>query len=392
MPIPLLWAAVFTQALLTSLVLTPLTARWALRWGMMDAPGERKIHQRVMPRSGGVAIFIAFAGTLVVGAVALAVAIQADWQGGGLAPYRANLPGLVPRMAAILGGMTLLFAVGLLDDRFALGPRLKLVAQIVSALPLLVVGVRVDVFLQEWLPHGVAWTAGAALTIGWVVLLTNSMNFLDNMDGLTGGVCVVMSLVLAGFSILSGHVFMTAAYLALTGAVLGFLPSNWSPARLFMGDSGSLTIGYALAALTINSRFASPDSPTGLPVLIPVIILSVPLFDTLSVLFIRWRSGAPLMRGDTNHLSHRLVALGFSRPQAVVFICVLTLVSALMALPLLYLPLEGAALHVLAIGALFCLIFILERVARKNLDRSPAGAPPVAPLVALDRSALESES
>jgi UDP-GlcNAc:undecaprenyl-phosphate/decaprenyl-phosphate GlcNAc-1-phosphate transferase len=363
------YCGVFAQALILSLVLTPLARRLGERSGLLDHPGHRKVHTAVTPRSGGLAIYSAFAGTLVCDVVLFWLLVRGDLGGPRLAPYRANLGIVLPRIAAILAGLTFLFLVGLADDRKGLGPWTKLGAQILSVVPLLMAGIRIDAFLQSAMPPFLAWVGGAMLTAGWVVLLTNSLNFLDNMDGLTAGIGFVISLVLAGFATVNGDVFMTASYLALAGAVLGFLKYNWSPASLFMGDSGSLTIGYALAALTINARYYGADSPTALPVLIPLIVIGVPIFDTASVLFIRWRRGAPLMQGDTNHLSHRLVALGFTKPQAVTFICLLTCVIALMALPLRYLPAKAALLHVAGIGALFVLVFIMERVARREMGK-----------------------
>jgi len=319
------------------------------------------------PRSGGLAIYGAFVGVMLIDLLLLWVMVRGDMAGERLAPFRANLSAVAPRFAAIFVGLTFLFVVGVIDDRKGLGPGVKLLAQILSAVPLLIAGVRISVFLHGVLPDAAATALGALLTVAWVVLLTNSLNFLDNMDGLTGGVSFVISLVLAGFALVVGHVFMTAAYLALAGAVLGFLRYNWSPARLFMGDAGSLTIGYALAALTINARYYEPGAAaTGLPVLIPLIVMGVPLFDTVSVLFIRWRTGRPLMVGDTNHISHRLVGLGFNTRQAVTFLCVLTLVVALMALPLRYLPARAALLHVLGVAALFVLIYLMERVAQRK--------------------------
>jgi UDP-GlcNAc:undecaprenyl-phosphate GlcNAc-1-phosphate transferase len=365
----LAYGCVFAQALAFALILTPWARDWGRRAGLMDQPGERKVHARVTPRSGGVAIYGAFVGTLLLDAVLFWLLFRADVSGERLAPYRANLGLVAPRFVAILVGLTFLFLVGLVDDRRALGPRFKLGCQLIAAVPLLMAGIRINAFLHGWLPAPLAALGGAALTVAWIVLLTNSLNFMDNMDGATGGVTLVISLVLAGFSVVHGEVFMAVAYLALAGAVLGFLHYNWTPAQLFMGDSGSLTIGYALAALTINGRYYATGAPTALPVLIPLIVMGVPIFDTVSVMFIRWRRGAPLSQGDTNHLSHRLVALGFTPPQAVSFICLLTLVIALMALPLRHLPGPAAVLHVVGIGALFVLLFVMERVARGRHEK-----------------------
>ncbi|MCX7044324.1 MAG: MraY family glycosyltransferase [Candidatus Sumerlaeota bacterium] len=375
------YSAILIQTFVAALAFTPLARKWAWRWGLVDHPGERKVHWVATPRSGGGAIYAAFVGSLLVDFLIFALLVHGDFEGERLAPYRANLIKVAPGFIAILAGLTMVFALGFIDDRRPLGPLTKLAGQILAVMPLLFTGVRIDLFLHNWLPAPLAWVGGALLTIAWVTLLTNAMNFLDNMDGLAGGVGCVISLVLAGFSVMHGHVFMTIAYLALAGALLGFLRYNWRPASIFMGDSGSLTIGYALAALTINSRFyeaafkddtgaiVEAGARTGLAVLIPLIVMGVPIFDTVSVVFIRWRRGAPLMKGDTNHLSHRLVALGFSKPQAVAFICVLTLVTALMALPLRYLPLAPALLHIAGVGALFVLIFIMERVARRKVEK-----------------------
>ena len=244
----------------------------------------------------------------------------------GLGHYLANLRGVSHQALAILGGVTLLFVVGLIDDFRPLGPRCKLLIQIIATVPLLATGVAIKGFLP--LPLG--W----ALTVFWIVLLTNSFNFLDNMDGLSASVALVICLVLALAAVQGGQLWMPALFLCLAGALGGFLFFNFHPATLFMGDSGSLVIGYLMGVFSILTTYYEQGVPSGLPVLMPLAIMGVPLFDTLSVMFIRWRAGKPLMVGDRNHFSHRLLAMGFGVRGAAVTIALLTGACGLLALPL----------------------------------------------------------
>src|SRR5690606_26360043 len=164
----------------------------------------------------------------------------------------------------------------------------------------------------------------------------------DNMNGLSAGVAVVCAFSFYLVSRNGGEYFMMAMFAALAGSAAGFLPYNFPRARLFMGDSGSLFLGYMFAALSIMVTYYDAGVPSQLPVVAPLIVLGVPLFDTLSVMWIRWRNGKPLMQGDQNHFSHRLVVLGFSRTAAVVFIWGVTFTMGLAAVNLRWLPMEGA--------------------------------------------------
>ena len=358
---PVLYLIVFACALVLGLLLTPISARlgWAL--GILDRPGERKIHQKVIPRSGGLALYLTV--MIVVGGgffVSRFLAAQAP----GLFPDRIlvllnNLHLVQARLGAMLLGATWIFALGLLDDRRGLGPWTKLAGQIIAALPLLLAGSRIVVFVPSPI-------VGGALTIAWIVLLCNSFNFMDNMDGLCAGVAAIVCAVLAFISWRAQEFFMTALILALAGALLGYLHHNFFPARVFFGDGGSLLVGYLLAFFTIEATYYKSSTPTGFPVLMPLIILGVPLFDTLTVMAIRLRRGKPLMQGDTNHFSHRLVALGLTQKQAVLFIYVITLAVALCALPLRVLPLPDALVQGLTVALLFVIIGVLEWAGMKR--------------------------
>ncbi|MBM3335190.1 undecaprenyl/decaprenyl-phosphate alpha-N-acetylglucosaminyl 1-phosphate transferase, partial [Candidatus Sumerlaeota bacterium] len=248
------------------------------------------------------------------------------------------------------------------DDRRPLGPWAKLLCQIAAIVPVLLAGVHIVSFLpSKWL--------GALATVAWMVLLINSFNFLDNMDGLSAGVGAVVTIVLAWISFGSDELLMTAMFIVLAGTLLGFLRHNFAPAKIFMGDSGSMFLGYMVGVLTVLATYYQKGVPTRLPVLTPVIVLGVPLFDTFSVLWIRWRAGQPLMQGDRNHFSHRLVNLGMSERGAVVFIYVTTFCVGLGALPLRHLDWPGALLVAVQTALWFVIIYWIERLGKQAAER-----------------------
>jgi len=359
---PLLYFLLFAQALGVSLLLTPLARALGPRLGMADRPGPRKIHARVMPRSGGLAVYASFVGILLLDlALAWGVGQNAEFLPATIRTLCANLPMRLAPLAGILAGTTIMFALGVVDDIRSLSPRLKLAVQILAVIPLIASGVSIKLFLPyPWM--------GWAATALWVVALTNSFNLIDNMDGLCSGVGAIVCVVMTLISLLSQEYYMAVVFLLLAGVLLGFLWYNFNPASLFLGDSGSLTIGYLIASFSIVATYYKSGAPTGLPVLMPVIVLGVPLFDTISVMSIRLRLGKPLMQGDTNHFSHRLVRLGMSVRGAVVFIYMTTLAMGLAALPLRYLPLPAALVHAALIALLFVLIYLLERTGRERAE------------------------
>ncbi len=353
----ILYLAAFVQTLAVALVLVPVARRLGVRWGMADEPGPRKIHRETMARSGGLAVFAAFAGCLVLDlALAWALARQAEFLPDSVRTLSGNIALRLKPLAAILAGAAMVFAVGVIDDIRPLRPRTKLAVQILAVVPLLLAGVTIKAFL----PVPVGWI----LTAAWVVLLTNSFNLLDNMDGLCSGVGTIVSLVLFLISALAGEYYNAIMFILLAGALLGFLRYNFHPARIFLGDSGSLVTGYLLASLTVVATYYKAGVPTALPVLMPAVVLGVPLFDTISVMLIRLKTRKPLMQGDTNHFSHRLVRLGMSTRQTVVFIYLTTLAMGLAAIPLQYLPLRAALAQAALIVLLFILIYLLERAGR----------------------------
>ena len=282
---------IFIGALVFAFGATPV-ARWlAPRVGVIDHPSARKVHVRPMPRLGGAAIFLAFVLALVV------------------FENRYNFQ----QLAGILIGATFVSFLGIWDDRWGLRPILKLAGQILGALILVVAGVHTELF--PW------FALDVALTVFWVVGITNSFNLLDNMDGLSGGVGAVAA---AFFTLLAAmsrppQVLVAALSAALFGVCLGFLVYNFNPATIFMGDAGAMFIGYTLAAVGIKLRF--PSNITFVTWMIPVLVLGVPIFDTTLVFLSRLRRGLnPLTTPGKDHSSHRLVAMGSTHREAVLIL------------------------------------------------------------------------
>lgn len=277
---------IFASALAMAVGGTPLIRRVALRWGVLDQPTTRKIHVSPIPLMGGVAIYGAFIAAIL------------------LFGNRFRLNELI----SILVGASLMSFLGVWDDRRSLDPLLKLAGQFLAASILVFTGVRVGTF--PWEPLNIA------LTLGWVVVITNSMNLLDNMDGLSGGVAAAAAIYFLLLALMNGQVLVGALSAALVGASLGFLVYNFNPASIFMGDAGSLFLGFVLAAVGIKLRF--PDGLQIVTWMVPVLILGLPLFDTALVIVSRLRRGFnPLATPGRDHASHRLVAMGFTRREAV---------------------------------------------------------------------------
>ncbi|MCX7838739.1 MAG: undecaprenyl/decaprenyl-phosphate alpha-N-acetylglucosaminyl 1-phosphate transferase [Anaerolineae bacterium] len=278
---------IFATALVFALGATPLARLIALRADVVDRPNARKIHATPMPRLGGVAMYGAFIVALILFADRF----------------------YVSQMISILVGATWVSFLGLWDDRVGLAASWKLIGQIAGALILVLTGVSVELF--PYAPLNIA------ITVLWVVGITNALNLLDNMDGLSGGVAAIAAGFFLLIAALNGQYLVAMLSAALLGAALGFLVYNFNPARIFMGDAGSLFLGFLLAAVGIKLRFLH------LPVIatwfIPILVLGVPIFDTTLVVISRLRRGVnPLTTPGTDHTSHRLVARGLTRRAAVV--------------------------------------------------------------------------
>jgi UDP-GlcNAc:undecaprenyl-phosphate GlcNAc-1-phosphate transferase len=320
---------VFVLALVFSLALTPVARGIAGRTNMLDVPGGRKPHQRPIPLFGGAAIFAATAVPILLNAALVFLASRCMGISSliptSLAAYLPGARTVFPKLAAILLGGFAIFCIGLWDDMTDLKPIIKLLGQVMVAVGLVCLDVRATLFIPNYF-------LSAVVTIVWIVAIVNAFNLLDNMDGLCAGVALVASSVFLGISIFRGQYFISIMLLVFIGSLLGFLRYNFKPATIFMGDAGSMFIGYFVAVMTIMQTYYGPDNGGALAVFMPLVILAVPLYDTLSVIAIRISHGESIFKADRRHFSHRLVALGMSERGSVCFIYLVTLATGLSAL------------------------------------------------------------
>lgn len=321
-----------------SWALTRLMISAAPRLGMVDRPGGRKIHDAPKPLGGGVAIILAFVLPLL--AVVIGVRfVEFDGgtpQGALLAAYAGGVMHQTPLAVGMVVALVLMHILGLWDDRRALGPYVKLVVQlsIIAGLVLCFDDLRAVAALDQ-LGLG-AWPS-IVVTVLWIGAVTNSFNFLDNMDGLSSGVAAVSTTAFLITTLSIEQWFVAAALALLLGALLGFLCWNFPPARIFMGDSGSLVIGLALGILTVRTTFLPEGVAWGAgwySIFAPLIVLALPLYDLVVVSIIRMSRGRSPFVGDTNHFSHRLVARGMSRRTAVLCLYLITAATASAAIVL----------------------------------------------------------
>lgn len=273
------------SALLLAIGAVPVMRRVALQTGTVDKPAARKIHSSPVPLLGGAAIYLAFILVLLF---------------FGDRSY-------INEVIGIFVGASLMSFMGVVDDRWGLGSYAKLAGQVLAAGILVYSGVKVQLF-GSWID--------AAITILWVVGITNALNLLDNMDGLSGGVAMIAAIFFTLLAAMSKQYLVGALAAALAGACAGFLIYNWNPAHIFMGDAGSLFLGFMLAAVAIKLRF--PSNSVTVTWMIPLLVLGLPLFDTTLVFVSRLRRGKnPLTTPGKDHVSHRLAFLLGSRREAV---------------------------------------------------------------------------
>ncbi len=318
---------IVASALIIVMGSMPLVRRAAVRWGFVDQPSARKVHTRPTPRLGGAAIYLGCIIALVV---------------FGERFY-------VSQLVSILVGASLVSFLGVWDDHHGLRPLLKLAGQVLAAGILVLSGIQVG-FL-----HNPALNLAATLL--WIVGITNALNLLDNMDGLSGGVATVACIFFLLLAAMSGQYLVGTLAAALLGACIGFLYYNLNPATIFMGDSGSLFLGFVLAALGIKLRF--PDNVAFVTWMIPAVVLGLPIFDTGLVVVSRMRRGLnPLTTPGKDHVSHRLVRMGATKREAVLMLYLVCCALGVVAMFLTQASivegyLVGAVLVLLALYALW---------------------------------------
>ena len=289
----------FMLAMFVSYVLTPYIKKLAFKIGAVDRPDNRKVHKKIMPRLGGLAIYIAF----MIGCVA---SMEITWDIFGI----------------LLGG-TLIVALGVADDVYQLPAKVKLLGQIAAACVLVIFDIRI-----EWVNNPLGGyfymdMLSIPFTIFWVISFTNVVNLIDGLDGLAAGVSAIASLTVILVAVQMGYFHVAILTAALAGAIIGFIRYNFNPATIFMGDTGSMFIGYMLAAISV---YGAVKTAATIALIVPAIALGLPILDTAFAIMRRYVNGRPIFQPDKGHLHHRLLATGMSHKETVLFMYGITAV------------------------------------------------------------------
>ena len=313
-------------ALALALVFTPWVRKVAFKIGAIDQPEQRKVHSKIMPRMGGLAVYLAFAAAVL---------------------FTQQLD---DRLIGLLVGGLVIVLLGILDDTKGLPAKVKLVGQIAAAAVVIPFDIQIDwitnpingdsVYLGYW---------SIPLTIFWIISVTNAVNLIDGLDGLAGGTSFIAALTLAAVTWKMGGLGMEVAGLALilAAATLGFLKYNFYPAKIFLGDTGSMFLGYALSTLAV---MGVAKAATAISVIVPMVILGIPLLDVVFAILRRYQSHRPIFQPDKEHLHHRMMALGFSHKQTVLAIYVVNLLLGISAFLLTVLSDSQAVLLLLILA------------------------------------------
>jgi UDP-GlcNAc:undecaprenyl-phosphate GlcNAc-1-phosphate transferase len=328
-------------AFVASLVLTPVAAALARRAGVLDVPGGRKAHTKATPLLGGVAI--------------MAAVVAGVFAGGAAGTF-----------GVILAASGAVFLVGLADDCWKAPVWVRLAVELIAASVVVLSGTRATFLV------GYAWIT-IPVTVIWIAGIANAFNFLDNMDGLSAGVAAIAAIMFVIVCMGTSQAVEAAALASVAGAALGFLPYNFKPARIFMGDSGSLTLGFLIGSLSIAMTFYFEGAEkTVLPLAAPLLVLALPVFDMASVLLIRLRQRRGLMKADRSHFSHRLVNLGMGERTAVLTIYLASTAIGIGAVLLKYLEWWGGALLLAQALLIFSIVVLMERAGMRRGRESEA--------------------
>ena len=290
----------FLVSVIISYLVTPFVRMLAVKTGYLDHPKDNKVHAHPMPLLGGVSIFVAFILTLL--------------------PKEQVI--CLPTVHALLLGSSVLLIIGLIDDRMGMMPNFKLLGQFLAAMVIIKAGLRIEFIGNYYL--------SVIITYIWIIGITNAFNLLDNMNGLSAGIAVIAAVFFGIISYIDGQTTISVIAFALAGSALGFLKYNFPRASIFMGDTGSLILGYVLSALAIMGNWKTYILTTS--VSIPLLVLGYPIFDTTLVFIMRILEGRSVFQGGKDHSSHRLALLGLKRFRTVLIIYMICIFLGLVAL------------------------------------------------------------
>lgn len=354
--------ALLTGSFALSTVLTAIVRKLAVRIGFVARPAADRYHQNIIPLGGGIAIFF----TLLVVILAAIMVVKYLVVPGhfGWIVKRANINphdflARIDELLVILICLIILFVLGLWDDKRHLGPFFKLGVQFaVAFIAAAFAEIRVELFIESRI-------VASILSAFWIVLIINAFNFLDNMDGASAGIAVITSSVLFTAAAFSGQVLVGGLALVFIGTLLGFLVFNFPPAKIFMGDAGSLVVGFFVALLSLRTTYYhEAQSGRWYPVFMPLVAMAVPLYDFISVTVLRISQGKSPFVGDTQHFSHRLKRHGLTDTQTVLALYLATLCTGLGATFLYQVNLTGAILVFMQTVLVLSIIAVFETTSR----------------------------
>ena len=341
-----------------------MVKKLAVSAGFVDRPASDRYHRNVIPLGGGIGIF-ATLSTVILSTIVVVKFPGLSSHLGRLVERTtidpADFLARIDELLVIWLSVALLFALGLWDDRRHLGPFFKLAVQLAVAMIAAAFGdIRVELFIESKV-------ISIILSTFWIVLIINAFNFLDNMDGASAGIAVITSSILFVAAALSGQILVGGLALVFIGTLLGFLVFNFPPAKIFMGDAGSLVVGFFVALLSLRiTYYHEAQSGPWYPVLMPLVVMAVPLYDFISVMVLRISQGKSPFVGDTQHFSHRLKKHGLTDTQTVLTLYLATLCTGLGATFLYQVNRIGAALILIQTMLVLFIIAIFETTVKND--------------------------
>lgn len=336
---------IFAAAFVIALVVTPLAIKIAPKIGAVDVPeDDRRMHTVTMPRFGGVAIYI-----------------------GSIAAMAVFLPSATDdRMLGIGVAATLIFIMGVVDDIRGLPARVKLIGQILCACILYAASVRISFVTIPFDGSYIyfPWFVSFIVTVIWVVGIANTINLIDGLDGLAAGVSLIATVSIAYIAYIHGRYEICMAFMALAGGCLGFLPFNFHPAKIFMGDGGALFLGFMIASISVMSPM---KSATVIATIIPIFVLAMPILDTAFAILRRLKNGRPIMEADKGHLHHRIMNVGMGQKRTVLTLYCISGIMGVAAI-LISRDLFLDALMLIAISGTLIFVFMKDQGIGKPLN------------------------
>lgn len=307
----LVYMVAFLAAFSVTVATTPLAKRISVRLNAIDHPKARGLGVNKTPRLGGIAIVLGFMAAMFV-----------------LVPFMGGFS--VVQFSGFIVGSLLIVGLGIADDVLDVNAKIKLAVQLGAALILVFTGTRIDMIMWPFvIPQEILDVISVPITIVWIIAVTNAVNLIDGMDGLAAGVSSISSVVLLILCILSGEPMAVVFSAALAGSSMGFLPRNFNPAEIYMGDTGATFLGYVLAATSIMGLF---KTYTLLSVMVAILAMALPILDTAFAFVRRLLNHQPIMTADRGHLHHRLIDAGYTQKQSVTILYVISLITGAMAL------------------------------------------------------------